>query len=118
MTHPHKLKGNRVERGVVELHNEYKRIRAQRVPLSGAVETHPGDIEIFIDGPINPGEKSKPTIELRGEVKSRKSGSGFKVLEGWLGTNDFLFLKRDRQPYLVVLTQEVYQKLMKLIDEQ
>jgi hypothetical protein len=117
VTHPHKLKGNRVERGVVALHEGYKRTYAQRVPLSGAVEDYPGDIEVFINRPVDSGQKPELLYKLRGEVKARKDGTGFKVLEGWLGTNDILYLKRDRQPYLVVLTEETYKKLLGLIDE-
>ncbi len=47
------------------------------------------------------------------EVKARANGEGFKTIEGWLGENDMLFLRRDRQAPLVVLPWDVYAKLMK-----
>jgi hypothetical protein len=31
------------------------------------------------------------------EVKARKDGAGFAVLEGWLGSDDILLLKRNRK---------------------
>jgi hypothetical protein len=111
MTHPSKQKGNRRENEVVRLH-EHTNAFAKRIPLSGAVQGYPGDVEIRIP-PISRGSlDSEGAITFRGEVKARASGSGFKTLEGWMGDNDFLFLKRDRQPFLVVLTEEAYKKLL------
>lgn len=55
--------------------------RSMRVPLSGAIgslypeyDRMKGDVRILPDTPY----------ELRGEVKARRDGSGFKVIEKWL----------------------------------
>ena len=40
---------------------------------------------------------------LVAEVKARKNGSGFALLEKWLDTYDVLFLRRDRADPLVLL---------------
>lgn len=93
-----KQKGYRAEAEIVNLHKEYN-IHSQRIPLSGAAGGEfKGDIKI--------GSK------FVGEIKCRKNGSGFKVIEEWLGDNDFLFIKRDRQKPLVVMQFEQYAKLI------
>lgn len=48
----------------------------------------------------------------RGEVKGRKDG--FKEIYKWLTGNDFLAVKADRKPWLVVMPA---QDLKQLIDE-
>ena len=88
-------KGCRVERLLV---NKLQAcgIHARRVPLSGACQGEfAGDIRI---------QWKKRT--LLAEVKARKNGAGFKTLEGWLGDNDMLFLKRDNQDPIVTLRWE------------
>jgi len=112
-------KGARVER---ELVNKLKEagIEAKRVPLSGAAEGFKGDILIerkpsitagvFDDAQIF-GEKSG--YEWRVEVKSRKGGAGFKVIQDWLGDNDVLILKRNGVDPLVVLPFEHFTALAK-----
>lgn len=98
MTHPSKRKGNRIEREIVDLHRDIG-VNCSRVPLSGAAGgDYSGDIRIANLG--------------IGEVKSRSQGQGFKTLEGWLGNNDALFLRRDRAKPLVVLSWETYVKLI------
>jgi len=90
-------KGNRIEREIVNRHLDAG-IYAERVPLSGAAGgSFSGDLRIG---------------ELRGEVKARRSGEGFKTLERWLGDNDLLFLRRDRSEPLVVMNWATYQCLM------
>lgn len=97
MVNKAKIKGDRCEREIVTLHQAIG-ITAQRVPLSGAAGgLFSGDVVIG---------------DMRAEVKARKSGDGFKTLETWLGNNDLLFLKRDRQKPIVVLPWATYQKLM------
>lgn len=92
-----KQKGDRIEREIVDLHKEIN-IPAQRVPLSGAAGgVFTGDVVIG---------------DMRAEVKCRASGSGFKTLELWLGSNDLLFLRRDRQQPLIVMPWTTYEKLM------
>lgn len=91
-------KGARVERLFV---NKLKGqgVEAERVPLSGACHgSFGGDIKITTEQ-----EKT-----LLAEVKARKNGAGFKTLEGWLGSNDLLFLKRDNQEPIVVMEWETF----------
>ena len=88
-----RTKGGRVER---ELVNKLKDagIAAERVPLSGAAGgTFSGDV--LIQG------------ALIAEVKARKDGEGFKTLEGWLGENDMLLLKRNNAEPLAVMPWDV-----------
>jgi len=75
----HKAKGSRVEREMVHAHRRAG-IEASRMPLSGAAGGEfSGDIKLTI---VHAG---LPPLELRGEIKARRGGEGFKVLEGWLG---------------------------------
>ena len=67
-------------------------IPAKRVPLSGATEFAKGDIVI--------------KDRYKAEVKLRKDG--FKELYRWLDGNDFLFVKADRKPYLVIMTFDTF----------
>ena len=90
-----KSKGYRGEHNLVTRLNE-NQIKAKRVPLSGASYIK-GDVVITKLG--------------KAEVKWRKDG--FKELYKWLGNNDFLFVKRDRDDYLVVLKIEKWMKLVK-----
>ena len=92
-----RTKGQRIERELVHLHRDAG-ISCQRVPLSGAAGgEYSGDLRI---------------LDLRGEVKARANGAGFKQLETWLGNHDMLFLRRDRQRPLVLLPWQTYLKLM------
>ncbi len=87
-------KGARREREFADL------IGGRRTPLSGAVEGFPNDVE---------------GMGLSWEVKARKNG--FKTLYEWIEDEreapDALALKADRKQWLVVLTLEQFQKLMK-----
>lgn len=93
-----KDKGRRAEHFVVALHTNVG-VEAERVPLSGSLGGKYSDDVVLPFG--------------RGEVKARKNGEGFKTLEGWMKDCAALFLKRDRQPCLVVLTQEAYVDLVR-----
>ena len=97
-------KGSRVERQIVKLHREVD-IKAKRVPLSGAAEGYKGDIIV---------ELSKGDT-LQGEIKARKAGSGFTVIDGWLGDNDILFLKRDQRRPAVYMNWGTYQRLLEYV---
>ena len=90
-------KGSRREREIVQLCREAG-FDAHRIPLSGAVREYPGDL--MIDG-------------MRAEVKARGNGSGFSLLERWLGKNDLLFLRRDRSEPMVVLSWTTWARLAK-----
>lgn len=93
-----KQKGYRIEREMVALHLDMG-LEAERVPLSGAAGgSYTGDLVI--------------AKTWRAEVKARKGGAGFKVIEGWLGDNDLLFLRRDRAEPLALLPWKTYQALM------
>jgi Holliday junction resolvase len=93
-------KGNRIERYLVALHKAIG-VPCWRVPLSGSVAGFKGDLRI-----------GEGTTELRGEVKARAKGQGFRLLEKWLLGNDVLFIKRDRQAPLVVMEWTTYAGLL------
>ena len=104
-----KAKGTRIEREIVKRHEDAG-IPVKRVPWSGAIgslypeyDRMKGDVRIL---PATPDE-------LTGEVKARANGKGFVTIEKWLGDNDVLFLRRDRQPPFVVLPWGTYERLMK-----
>jgi len=100
---PHsKRKGYYNERKVVDLLNK-DGIPAERVPLSGALGRVNG---LDLRGDID-------VIGFKAEVKARANGSGFTTLEKWMGENDFLVLRRDRQMPFVAMNWETYIKLMK-----
>jgi len=99
-----KRKGSNVERIIVKLHNECA-IKARRVPLSGAVKGYEGDIYI----PLTKED------HLIAEVKSRKGGGGFTTLEGWLGDNDILFLKRNNRRPAVYMPWATYERLLEYV---
>ena len=99
-------KGARVERNVVNLHRGLG-VRAERVPLSGAMQfrnTASTDVDVYVFGPDDP-----PFVT---EVKARASGEGFVTLERWLGEADSLFLVRDRATPLVVLPWARWQQIL------
>ena len=98
-------KGLRRERAIVDLHRKCG-IHAERVPLSGALRYrgNGADVDIYVRGP-------EP---LKAEVKARGEGSGFRTLERWLGSNDVLFLIRDRATPLVVVPLHVWMEIIRL----
>lgn len=72
-------------------------IAAERVSRTGS----PGDDVIVSD-------------EWRYEIKGRRTGKGFAMLERWLGDNDALVLRVGgrKGPAIVVLTPEHWAKLV------
>jgi len=94
-----RAKGRRVEHLVVALHTDIG-VEAERMPLSGSLGGKYRD-DVLIAGTV------------RAEVKARKNGEGFKVLETWMKDCPLLFLKRDRVAPMVVMTAELYQELAK-----
>ena len=92
-------KGLRRERAVVDIHLK-SGIKAERVPLSGAVRYrgNGADVDLYVRG----------ADPLKAEIKARGEGDGFKMLERWLGDNDALFLWRDRATPMVVLRLDVW----------
>lgn len=96
-----KRKGSRVERWVVNQLQD-RGLVAWKTPLSGALGGRwSGDIRI---------EAGEHVYKV--EVKARKNGTGFKVLEDWLGDNHFLVLKRDRQDPMVTMEWKTFQDLL------
>ena len=90
----HRQKGNRLERAIVHALQEHG-LAAERVPLSGAARGRfGGDISVPVLG-----------RDLRGEAKAR--GNGFNRLYDWLEGRDFLVLRADRKPLLVVVKLEL-----------
>src|SRR5258708_19765415 len=87
-------KGNRTERAIVRLLQEHG-LAGERVPLSGAARGRFG------------GDVSVPCLgrDLRGEAKCR--GNGFNRLYDWLEGRDFLVIRADRKPLLVVVKLEL-----------
>ena len=87
-------KGNRTERAIVRLLQE-RGLAGERVPLSGAARGRfGGDISVPVLG-----------RDLRGEAKCR--GKGFNRLYDWLEGHDFLVVRADRKPLLVVVPLEL-----------
>lgn len=105
MSASERRKGDRVEREIVDAHKNIG-VHAERYPLSGAShfrgQGHDLDIYAF-------GKDEAPAVA---EVKARKEGSGFALLERWLGEYDVLFLRRDRQEPLVVLPWRMWARLI------
>ena len=90
-------KGARRERQLANMHQAIG-IRAERVPLSGAVQfrnTEKTDLDVY---PF--GRDGAPWVT---EAKARASGEGFTTIKRWLGDADALFLVEDRAKPLVVL---------------
>ena len=70
-------------------------LAGERVPLSGAARGRfGGDISVPVLG-----------RDLRGEAKAR--GNGFNRLYDWLDSRDFLVIRADRKPLLVVAKLEL-----------
>ena len=78
-------KGARIERDVVNILKDAGRTAKRTAPLQNYQKNNEPDIES--DG-------------KRIEVKARKDG--FKQIYQWLGDNDWLILKADNKPYLLV----------------
>jgi len=101
----HRQKGDRAEREIVKLHHSVG-IQAERYPLSGASRFRGSghDIDIYPHGRAAP---------LVAEVKARKGGTGFTVIEKWLGDYDCLFLRKNQEPQpIVVIPWRVWSELI------
>lgn len=105
MSRSQRQKGARIEREIVEAHRAFG-VKAERYPLSGSTrfrgQGH--DIDVYAFGP-----DAEPATT---EAKGRKTGSGFALLERWLGDYDALFLKRNRADPLVVLPWRMWKRLL------
>jgi|SRR6516165_6988425 len=87
-------KGNRTERAIVRLLRD-RGLAGERVPLSGAARGRfGGDISVPVLG-----------RDLRGEAKARATAFGH--LYRWLDGRDFLVIRADCKPLLVVARLEL-----------
>ena len=97
-------KGLRAEREIVDRHKAIN-VHAERIPLSGARYRGAGhDVDLYPFG--------RDAAPLVAEVKARKNGSGFALLEKWLGEYQVLFLRRDRADPLVFLPWSTCETLL------
>jgi len=106
MPNKRKQKGSRIEKEIVDLHRK-NGIKARKQPLSGALEKSlgkefAGDVVITVAA----------DKQLTGEVKSRRHGNGFRLLDKWLCDNDILFLRKDRSMPIVVIPFDVWLSLL------
>lgn len=97
-----KVKGSGFETEVVNA-AKAKGLKARRVPLSGAVADYPGDVI------IQPGYSDDPDHRIQVECKRRKHVGG---LFNFLGDNDALVVRGDRQQALVVIRLNDYLELL------
>jgi hypothetical protein len=93
-----KQKGNGFEREIVDL-LRVAGIKADRVPLSGAVAAFPGDVRFDLRGE-----------QTTAECKRRKRG--YKTMYGHLGNNRVLFVRDDHCEALAVMRAEDFAKLV------
>lgn len=87
-------------------------VPSRRVVMSGAAARFDARLKADVDVgvyPVSGGEG----VALKAEVKQRKNGGGFVVLERWLSDNDMLILWRNRADPLVVLPWDVAVRLLK-----
>jgi Holliday junction resolvase len=101
----HRIKGSRIELEIVKRHQAIG-VHSERYPLSGASRFRGSghDIDVYAFG--------KDEAPLVAEVKGRKTGNGFKLLEKWLGSYDALFLRQNHADPLVVLPWDTWRKLV------
>jgi Holliday junction resolvase len=101
----HRRKGDRIEREIVDRHKPLG-VHAERYPLSGASHFRGAghDVDLYVFG--------RDEAPIVAEVKSRRSGGGFAMLERWLAEYDALFLRRNNADPLVVLPWRVWARLL------
>jgi hypothetical protein len=102
----HRQKGDRIEREIVAWHRSIG-IHAERYPLSGATRFRGSghDLDLYIFG-----REEAPAVT---EAKGRKDGAGSKLIRRWLGENDQLILKENREDFLVVMPRRTYERLVR-----
>jgi hypothetical protein len=102
-----KAKGSRIEREITELHRDLG------VPIEDrSHEKNKGDRVL---GPFDSGRGY--LVQLTAEIKARKSGEGFAVLDRWLGEHDLLFLRRDRAKPQVLMPWSTYSLMIRRLAE-
>lgn len=103
-----KRKGTRVERELVK-ELEALGLNARRQYASGAFGTRIGEARFQGDVAFKLGDEW-----LKVECKARANGEGFTQLERWQAGCDVLLVKRDRQAPQVVITFDVFKRLLDL----
>jgi Holliday junction resolvase len=96
-------KGAQFEREVVSLHLEAG-VPATKVPLSGQLPGHPGDVLVEVLG------------GALAECKNLKAPP--KTIERWLDGNTFVFTNRFRKSPLVHMSFETYLTLVRSLHER
>ncbi len=105
MSRMEREKGARVEREIVTRHKAIG-VFAERVPMSGAsAYTHDADVDVYPWG--------QEAGALVAEVKARKALP--KMMMDWLGENDLLFCKQNRQEPVVMMPWRVYERFLKRV---
>lgn len=109
MAHPSKAKGDREERDVVNMHR-MEGFKCERTLEGGARSdgSDTFDIDLYLQG-----EQGPASI---GECKIR--ASGFKQIYTWLGDNDFLTVRADRQERLYVVPERFWRHILQLIKKE
>jgi hypothetical protein len=106
----HRRKGNAIERELVDRHKALG-VHAERYPLSGASRFRGKghDLDLYIWG-----RDEAPAVA---EVKARRDGGGFAMLERWLDEYDILFLRRNNSDPLVVAPWRVWAQLLERVQQ-
>ena len=100
-----KAKGDRLEREIVDLLRSHG-LKAQRVPLSGAAGgSFTSDVVLTLQGK-----------QFRIEAKHR--GNGFQTIYSWLGNNDGLVIRADRQEPLICLPLKTIASLFSTLKDR
>jgi hypothetical protein len=100
--------GNAARCGIVDRHKAIG-VPAERYPLSGASRFRGSghDVDLYLFG-----RKNAPVVA---EVKGRQDGSGFALLERWLGEFDVLFLRRNNADPLIVLPWRLWARILERV---
>jgi Holliday junction resolvase len=104
----HRQKGDRTEREIVDRHKAVG-VHAERYPLSGASRFRGSghDLDVYAFG--------REEAPLVCEVKARRSGAGFVVLEKWLAEYDARFLRRNQADPLICIPWRVWVQLLERV---
>jgi hypothetical protein len=101
MTHPSKRKGSGFEREVVALLQE-RGIAAEKVPLSGAIKG--GSFDHDVTCPVRGSDR---------KIECKRRARAFGTIYALLGPNDYLAIRDDHTPPLIVMTLDAFAELAK-----
>jgi hypothetical protein len=104
----HRRRGSVIEREVVR-ETSALGVHAERYPLSRASRFRGSghDIDIYVFG--------ADEAPLVAEVKPRRFGAGFAMVERWLGAYDILFLRRNHADPLLLLPRRLWARLLERV---